>query len=70
MLLFDEDESLAEQIRTLVPALQVIRVKVGSAYQRGDSIAAIRSDEEADFKRLIEEVTPDYIVHRWAQPDA
>ena len=48
--MFDEDDAFTEQIRTFVPDLQVIRVEVGSAYQRSDSLVAIRLDEEEDYK--------------------
>ncbi len=69
MLMFDDDAAFAEQIRTMVPTLNVVRAKAGSAYQRSDAAVEIRPHEEADFKRLIQEVTPDYILHRWARPD-
>jgi len=69
MLLFDDDEAFAEQILTVLPKLKVVRVEVGPAYQRRDTGIAIRPHEGADFKRLIQEVTPDYIVHRWSRVD-
>ena len=69
MLLFDDNEAFAEQILTLLPKLNVVRVEVGPAYQRRDTGIAIRPNEEADFERLVQEVTPDYIVHRWSRFD-
>ena len=69
MLLFDHDAAFAGQIRAVLPALNVVRVEAGPEYQRSDTAVAIRPHDKADFKRLIQEVIPDCIVHRWSRPD-
>ncbi|MBV9490040.1 MAG: LLM class flavin-dependent oxidoreductase [Verrucomicrobia bacterium] len=69
MLLFDDEEPFAAHIRKSCPELNVVRVCPGTVYQASDAAVTIRPRGEADFRRLLEEVTPDCIVHRWSRPD-
>ena len=65
LLLFDPDTALMRDIQLRHPALSVTRVVPGDRFAEESGLIQINPQAEADYERLIETGTPDYILYRW-----
>ena len=66
LLLFDPDTALMRDIQLRHPALSVTRVVPGDRFAQENGLIQINPQAEADYEKLIETRTPDYILYRWA----
>ncbi|HEY0789748.1 MAG TPA: SDR family NAD(P)-dependent oxidoreductase, partial [Chthoniobacterales bacterium] len=66
LLLLDPTGEFETAIRTQYPDLSVFRVAPGRRYSEGDGLIEIDPTAESDYRRLVQNLRPDLIVHRWA----
>ena len=65
LLLFDLDTALLGEIQLRHPALSVTRVVPGDRFVQENGLIQINPQADADYERLIETGTPDYVLYRW-----
>ena len=66
LLLFDLDTALARDIEARHPSLSVTRVVPGNRFAQENGFIQIDPQADEDYARLIEIVSPDFILYRWA----
>ncbi len=66
LLLFDLDTALASDIEARHPSLAVTRVVPGNRFAQENRLIQIDPQAAEDYGRLIEIVSPDFILCRWA----
>ena len=65
LLLFDLDTALTEDIKARHPFLSVTRVVPGERFAREHEFIRINPQAEEDYARLLDTVSPDFILYRW-----